>query len=141
MRRWRLRVGLTGTFAVILLMLLASAGESATGGSYKGKTAQQEPVSFEVSGGEVRGFRYKIKERCPDGHTLIVTASGYPRMPIAHSKFGGSFAPVGGHAGEGSVIKGRLSGRRATGSIKNAAFSPRERRLCHGSAMFNASRR
>jgi hypothetical protein len=130
-------------------MVLAAVAQSAVGGRYKGKTGQKclagqhgcsghEPVSFRISGAAVRRFDFEIRDHCPDGHTLLVHASGYPPMTITNSKFGGNFNPVGGAPGEGSVIKGRISGRHVTGSIKDTSLSHRENRLCHGFTRFSA---
>lgn len=152
MRRLRSRAVLIGTITTVSLMVLAAVAQSAVSGSYKGHTAQKclpktvepgcnghQPVSFRVSGGAVRSFKFKIRDRCPDGHTLLVTASGYPPMQITNGKFGGSFRPVGGAPGEGSVIHGKVVGRHASGSIKDTSLSHHEHRLCHGLTTFTAS--
>jgi hypothetical protein len=58
-------------------------------------------------------------------------------MKVNGGSFGGRFVPVGGHRGELSVLSGTVSGQQVTGSVKDASYSSREHRLCHGSARFS----
>jgi len=153
MRRLRSRGVLIGGVSALSLMVSAAVAGGVVGGGYKGHTAQKclagqrgctrghEPVTFRISGGAVRNFKFSVKDRCPDGHTLLVTASGYPPMHITNGKFGGTFRPAHGATGEGSVIKGTISGRRVTGSVKDTSLSHRENRLCHGRTTFTAKHR
>jgi hypothetical protein len=152
MYRLRSRIGLTAGITTIALMLLASVAQSATGGSYAGHSTQRclsgesgcnghESVSFRVSGANVVGLTYKIQDRCPDGHLLIVLAHHFPKIAIANSRFGGTFRPVPYHAGEQSIVRAKLSGKGASGTIKDSSFSVREKRLCHGSTAFTARRK
>lgn len=136
----RSRVGRAGrNAAVVALVLLASvAGVAlAATGSYSGKTSQHQKVSFRIATGAVHNFKLVVQDKCPDGHILGVTAS-YPTMQIANRRFGGTFAPVGGHAGEKAVLSGTVGRRSVTGSVHDTSYSPRERVLCHGSASFTA---
>jgi hypothetical protein len=152
MQRLRLRArraGFTAAIATIALLILASIAQSATGVKFTGHTSQRclsheggckgdETLGFTLSGGQVRGFHYTIQDRCPDGHTLLVTARKYPAMAVVNSRFGGTFTPIPHFAGENSVIKGKVTGKRVSGSINDTSRSPREHRLCHGRTTFTA---
>jgi hypothetical protein len=127
--------------ATTFVLLFATTANSATSYSYKGKTSQKEAISFRLSGGAIRGLDFKIKDRCPDHHILIVEEGGYPPLTIKHSKFGGSFSPTTGVQGEGSMIKGKVSGKTVSGTLTDTGFSQREQRLCHGSATFSLTRK
>lgn len=110
---------------------------AASTGAYSGRTSQRQPVSLSISGGRVHSFKITVNDRCPDGHTLSFR-SAYPAMTINRGSFGGSFAPVGGHHGEGASLRGKIGRRGVTGSISDTSYSPREGALCHGSATFSA---
>ncbi len=138
----RSRAGRAGRNAVVVLVSLAVVAGAALAatGSYSGKTSQRQKVSFRISSGGVHNFKLVVLDRCPDGHLLGVTAT-YPTMQIANHRFGGTFAPVGGHAGEKAVLSGTVGRRSVTGSVHDTSYSPRERALCHGSATFTARHR
>jgi hypothetical protein len=149
MQRLRFRACLTAAIATIGLLIMASIAQSANGGKFNGHLGQRcfrrearckghEPVAFTLKGGAVVGMHFTIQDRCPDGHTLFVIEGHYPAMGVVNSRFGGSFRPVPYHTGEGSIIKGTISGARASGSIKDTSFSKREHRLCHGKTTFTA---
>ena len=128
-------------FSLVVLMALSmtvvGAALAARAGSYVGKTSQQQPVSFRISNGAVRGFDITVHDKCPDGHTLSVHAT-YPTMKITNGKFGGAFSPVGGHPGEHASLRGKLGRSAVTGSLSDTSFSRREGTLCHGSTTFTA---
>ncbi len=136
----RSRVGGAARNAAVIVLVsltsLAGAALAATG-RYSGKTSQRQTVSFRISSGAVHNFRLVVLDKCPDGHVLGVTAT-YPTMRIASRKFGGTFAPVRGHAGERAVLSGTVGRRSVTGKVHDTSYSPRERALCHGSATFTA---
>lgn len=123
--------------SVALSMTVVGAALAARTGSYSGKTAQRQSVRFSISNGAVSGFTITIHDRCPDGHTLSVRAT-YPTMKISNAKFGGAFAPVGGHPGEHASLHGKLGRRAVSGSLSDTSFSEREGALCHGSTTFTA---
>jgi hypothetical protein len=112
--------------------------------SYSGKTSQGLNVSFKVGQvtinhhkvSAVRNLHVKINDKCPDGHTLVVTSS-YPDMPIANGKYGGGFVPANAFKGEHSTIAGTVSGKRVKGTLKDWSHSARENRICFGKASWN----
>jgi hypothetical protein len=137
MRRGSKGAGRGVIASIVVSLVVAGAAVAAGAGAYTGKTSQHQPVSFGISRGTVRNFRIKVNDKCPDGHTLVLTGR-YPPMPIRNRKFGGSFVPSRGRPGERSVLSATLGRRAVTGSISDRSISPREGRLCHGSAQFSA---
>lgn len=129
----------TGAITAILLLTSTSATGAAAGTAYAGKTSQRQPVSLRIFGGAVHNFKIVVLDKCPDGHTLKVTA-GYPTMRIKNGKFGGRFVPIRGHSGEKATLRGRLAGTKVTGKLADTSFSSREGSLCHGTARFAAKR-
>jgi hypothetical protein len=130
-RRW----ALCGVLAVALLIGAAMA--AASSGRYRGRTSQQQVVSFTLSPTQVTGFHLTILERCPDGHTLRVH-SKYPPMSVRNRKFGGAFVPRHAAPGERAQLRGRVRATRVTGTLKDTSRSKNERALCHGSLTFSA---
>jgi hypothetical protein len=136
--RWVSRKALLGwVLTVGALAVAAPAALSAVAGRYAGKTTQGQPVTFKLSGGAVHRLTIKINDRCPDGHTLIVTEH-YPAMPVTHRKFGGSFVPKNGHPGENSRLTGTIGKHRVFGRLVDVGFSKRERAFCHGQTGWSA---
>ena len=123
--------------SVVLSVTVVGAALAAGPGGYRGKTSQRQTVSFRIASGAVHNFTIIINDKCPDGHTLAITAT-YPTMKISNGKFGGSFSPVGGHRGEHAILHGALGRRAVTGSLSDTSFSNREHALCHGSTTFTA---
>ena len=121
----------------ILSLAVAAGALGARTGGYKGTTSQRQHVSFRLSGGAVQSFTIVVLDKCPDGHTLILT-SNYPRMPITGGSFGGDFAPRRGHPGEHATLSGKVGRKQVTGRLQDTSYSSREHRLCHGSARFSA---
>jgi hypothetical protein len=135
----RLSRGAACVASVLIVLSLAAAGAAlaARAGGYSGKTSQHQSVSFKLSGGIVHNFKIVVHDGCPDRHMLIVHAA-YPAMQIRQGKFGGAFTPVGGHRGEQAKLSGKRGRRAVTGTVHDTSFSPREKRLCHGTAAFTA---
>ncbi|HEY2160703.1 MAG TPA: hypothetical protein VGH24_05305 [Solirubrobacteraceae bacterium] len=121
----------------VVSLAVAAVALAARPGRYKGETSQRQPVSLKIAGGSIQGFEIVVLDKCPDGHTLSVTEP-YPRMPIVKGRFGGDFAPPAGHPGQSAKLSGKLGRKLVTGSLQDTSYSPRERRLCHGSAKFTA---
>jgi hypothetical protein len=133
--RWGVRSG------VATALVLAAGGSVAAGalsGAYSGKTSQRQRVSFSVSGGAVRNFAITTLDRCRNGHRIAVHASRFTPMAITHGRFHGTFTPIGGQPGEASTIRGKVKGRKATGSITDTAYDAAHGGLCLGKAHFKA---
>jgi hypothetical protein len=119
--------------ATLLPLLFAAAADSASGVSYKGTTSQGQALTFKVSGGKVVGFKYHIHDTCPDGHILIEEITFQP-ITITGGRFSHTFGP----SGQPTSVSGKISGKHASGSVRDRSKSAREHALCHGSATFSA---
>jgi hypothetical protein len=125
----------TVALATAFVLLFAAVAYGATSGTYKGKTSQRLSITFKVAGGAIKGLDFHIRDKCPDGRTLTVHNSGFPSIKISHNKFGGTFGP----SGQPTVIQGKFSGKKATGSLKDSTVSSSTGLLCKGSATFTAT--
>jgi hypothetical protein len=137
--RWLVRRTVRGLIAsAIMSLALAGIALGAASGAYRGKTSQKQRASLRIGGGAVHSFKLIVLDKCPDGHTLSVTAT-YPTMKISNGTFGGSFAPAGGRPGEKALLKGRVGRGNVTGTLNDTSYSNREGALCHGSLRFSAT--
>jgi hypothetical protein len=133
-RRVRPRRAVAATVAATLLSLLfVGAADSASRVSYRGTTSQGETVTFKVSGGKLVGLKYHMNDRCPDGHILTENITFQP-ITLTNGKFSHTFGPKG----QPTSVSGKVSGKHASGSMRDRSISPREHALCHGSATFSA---
>jgi hypothetical protein len=119
--------------ATLLSLLFAAAADSASGVSYTGTTSQGQALTFKVSGGKVVGLKYHMNDRCPDGHILTQEITFQP-ITITGGRFSHTFGPTG----QPTSVSGKISGKHASGSMRDRSMSPREHALCHGSATFSA---
>jgi hypothetical protein len=111
----------------------ASASTSTSGVSYTGTTSQGHALKFKVSGGKIVGLKYRMDDTCPDGHILTEVIAFQP-ITITGGRFSHTFGP----SGQPTSVSGKISGKHATGSMRDRSMSPREHALCHGSATFSA---
>jgi hypothetical protein len=133
-RRVRPLRAIAATVAATLLSLLfVGAADSASGVPFTGTTSQGKALSFKVSGGKLVGLKYHIDDTCPDGHILSEDVTFQP-ITVTKGKFSHTFGP----AGQPTSVSGKISGKHATGSMRDRSMSPREHALCHGSATFSA---
>jgi hypothetical protein len=133
MSRVRSALALTSLLVVSSLILFAAVSAAAGSRKYTGKTSQGQPISFTLSSGRVKNLNVKVNDRCPDGH-ILQEAITFPSLTVAASgKFGGRFGP----AGQQTILNGKISGKKSTGSVSDTSLSRREHRLCHGSATFS----
>lgn len=119
--------------AAFVSLLFAAAADSASGVSYRGTTSQGKVLTFKVSGGKLVGLKYHINDTCPDGHILTEDITFQP-ITITGGRFSHTFGP----AGQPTSVTGKISGKHASGSVRDRSRSPREHALCHGSATFSA---
>lgn len=119
--------------ATVVSLLFAAAADRASGVSYTGTTSQGRALTFKVSGGKVVGLKYHINDTCPDGHILTEEITFQP-ITITGGRFSHTFGPTG----QPTSVSGKISGKHATGSMRDRSTSPREHALCHGSATFSA---
>jgi hypothetical protein len=119
--------------ATFVSLLFAAAADSASGVSYTGTTSQGKALTFKVSGGKLVGLKYHISDTCPDGHILTEDVTFQP-ITITGGRFSHTFGPTG----QPTSVTGKISGKHASGSVRDRSRSPREHALCHGSATFSA---
>jgi hypothetical protein len=101
--------------------------------SYTGTTSQGQTLTFKISGGKVVGLKYHINDTCPDGHILTEEITFQP-IAITRGRFSHTFGPTG----QPTSVSGKISGKHASGSMRDRSMSVREHALCHGSATFSA---
>ena len=137
--------------ALVLTSMLAMAsiavGIPVVDGNYAGSTTQRNPadhqhwvVTFSISRHFIRNLDFDINDKCPDGTRLIVHSFGYRPMKIhPKGKFGGRFGVRNGVPGEGSLIRGQVSGQTVTADVDDFGLNKNENILCHGVASLTAA--
>jgi opacity protein-like surface antigen len=111
--------------AALLCLAVAGTAIAATApyksGQYKGKTGQVNPktgkkygVKFTIAKGKISKVRTFTRDRCPDGTHLIVTQNAFKTTKL-DSK--GRFTLLAGTAEQPAVMKGKVSGSKASGTI------------------------
>jgi hypothetical protein len=108
-------------FLPLALALLALAGPAAaavSNGSYRGKTSQDSKVFAKVKGGKIASLSFGVSVRCNSGSfgTDAVAVKG------VKIKAGGAYKVTSkGDSANGKatyVLKGKVTGKRLTGSIE-----------------------
>ncbi len=130
----------------MLAVVSVAVGIPVVDGKYTGTTTQRDPadhqhwvVTFSISRHFVENLDFSVNDKCPDGTRLIVHSFGYPPMKIhPKGKFGGRFGVRNGVPGEGSLIRGQVSGQTVTADIDDFGLNKTENVLCHGVAGFSA---
>jgi hypothetical protein len=130
----------------MLAVVSVAVGIPVVDGKYTGTTTQRDPadhqhwvVTFRISRHFVENLDFSVNDKCPDGTRLIVHSFGYPPMKIhPKGKFGGRFGVRNGVPGEGSLIRGQVSGQTVTADIDDFGLNKTEDVLCHGVASFSA---
>jgi hypothetical protein len=130
--------------ALICLAAAASALAAVTykAGPYKGTTAQKDPstkkpiaITFKISNGVVSKVLTKTIDKCPDGSTLRVNQNAFTSATI-NSK--GRFTLRAGSASQPAVLKGKVSGSSASGSISDKTQDSAGSGLCTASTTWTA---
>lgn len=118
---------LAATAAVLSLAVSPALGATST--RYVGHTTDKRPVSFRVSGGKVRSFAFQTRFRCSD-HTGFVAHATFATITLRAHRFSGAFSNPAGSLK--TTIKGTISGRRASGTIRRRATYNSARKLARG---------
>jgi hypothetical protein len=111
--------------AAVLCLALAGTAIAATApfksGAYKGRTGQVNPktgkkyaVRFTISKGKISNVHTFTRDRCPDGSHLVVTQDAFKPAKL-DSK--GRFTLRAGTTEQPAVMKGRVTGSKASGTI------------------------
>jgi hypothetical protein len=101
-----------------------------------GRTSQRRPISFRLTSATVENLNYRIVDRCPRRRHLFVHSWGFPPLQITDSTFGGKFVAKPPAAAT-TTIKGKIAGKRVTGSLSDRTRRAHTRRFCVGKATFN----
>jgi hypothetical protein len=91
MFRKRSARALAGGLTVLLLLVAASAAYAAVTGTFSGKTAQKQSISFHVAHGRVTHLQFHIKDTCQGGHVYAIHDFNFPSIRIKKHKFDGKF--------------------------------------------------
>jgi hypothetical protein len=132
--------------AVVLCLALAGSAIAANvpykSGKYKGTTAQtnpktgkKNPVKFTIAKGKISGVFTYTRDRCPDGSHLHV-AQGVFAPAKLDSK--GRFTLRAGPKEQPAVMKGKVNGSKATGTITDRYNDPAGSGVCKANTTWTA---
>lgn len=117
-RRWRYVL-----LAATLCLAIAGTALAASykSGSYKGTTGQTNPkthkkygMSFKIANGQISNVSTRTRDKCPDGTFLVVNQNAFTKAAL-NSK--GRFTLRAGSAQQPAVMKGKVTGSTASGTI------------------------
>lgn len=94
-----------------------SDGGGPASGNYTGTTAQNRPVKFTVSGGQVTGFEAGVNTFCSTPFNNRVVFDAIANVPPMALGGDGSFSYDGPPASGNAKIRGRVSGSTASGTV------------------------
>jgi hypothetical protein len=126
--------------SLVLATLAVPVAVAATGGSFKGKTAQNRTLSFTVKGGKVTKFSAGINMMCVQSGIELNAVIPPKALRVKHGRF--SYEGRDATDGTNIEITGRLKGKRASGTVRmtdsryNAASQTFD--SCVGSARWTA---
>lgn len=121
---------LAATSAVLCLTVTPALGATST--RYVGHTSDKRPVSFRVSGGKVRSFSFQTRFRCSN-HTGFVAHATFATISLKRHRFSAAFSNPAGSLK--TTIKGTISGRHASGTIRRRATYSSARKLARGGSL------
>lgn len=120
----------------------ATAAAPATG-AFKGKTSQKRTISFTVKGGKVRAFSAGLTMMCVQSGLEFNAVIPPKALTISRGRF--SYRGRDKTDGTNIEIKGTISGRSASGTIKmtDSRYVATDQSFdsCVGSARWTATRR
>ena len=126
----------------LCLGLTGTALASFKSGKYKGTTAQTDvrtgkkfPVTFKVSGGKISNVDTTTRDSCPDGSGLRVHQNAFKSATISSK---GKFTLTAGTSDQPAVMKGKVKGSKASGTITDTTNDPSGSGPCHGSTTWTA---
>lgn len=134
--------------AVVLCLAVAGTAVAATSapkpGKYAGRTAQTNPktgkkypLRFKIAGGKVTTVHTWTRDKCPDGTFVRVEQNAFGSATL-DSK--GRFTLVAGTTQQPAVMKGTVSGSKASGTITDRTNDPAtpSSGLCKGRTTWTA---
>jgi hypothetical protein len=132
--------------AVVLSLAVAGTAIAATSapspGKYKGKTPQIDSrtgkkfvLTFKVANGKVSKVKTGTRDKCPDGSFLRVDQNAFTSAPL-DSK--GRFTLRAGTPQQPAVMKGKINGGKASGTITDKTNDPQGSGPCKASTTWTA---
>jgi hypothetical protein len=114
--------------AVICLALAGTALAATARVNYKGKTGQVNPatgkhyaMSFKVAHGKVSNVFTYTRDKCPDGTFLRVKQNAFKSATLDAK---GRFTLQAGTTQQPALMKGKVSGSKASGTITDRTNDP-----------------
>jgi hypothetical protein len=118
--------------AVLISLAVAGTAIAATAepknGRYKGKTGQIDSrtgkkfaITFRISNGKISKVFTFTRDKCPDGSFLRVKQNAFTSATL-DSK--GRFTLRAGTAAQPAVLKGKVSGSKASGTLTDRTNDP-----------------
>jgi hypothetical protein len=133
---------------IAAVLCLATAGSALAAkapyksGRYKGTTGQLNPsrgknfsITFTIAKGKISNVRTTTRDKCPDGTYLRVSQGVFPTGRI-DSK--GRFTLRAGPKQQPAVMKGRVSGSKASGTITDRNNDSAGSGICKASTTWTA---
>jgi hypothetical protein len=132
--------------ASVLCLAIAGTAIAATApyksGKYKGTTGQvipaegkNFPLTFTIAKGKISKVHTTTRDKCPDGTFLRVDQGVFPTARL-DSK--GRFTLRAGPKQQPAVMKGRVSGSKASGTITDRNIDPGGSGICKASTTWTA---
>ena len=143
----RVRRPLRILIAAVLCLAVAGSAIAATApyksGDYKGKTGQRNPsagkkfsLTFTIAKGKISKVRTITRDKCPDGTFLRVTQNAFKPAKLDAK---GRFTLVAGTTQQPAVMKGKVSGSTASGTITDRTNDPNNSGPCKASTTWSAT--
>jgi hypothetical protein len=114
--------------ALLVCLALAAAAVSQgaakhgpKSGTYTGKTAQSLSIRFKIAKRTISAVDTTTKDRCSDGSSLKVRQNAFKAGRLDRK---GRFTLRAGPRQQAAVIKGRVKGSKASGTLTDRANDP-----------------
>ena len=132
--------------AALLCLAVAGTAVAATSapknGTYKGRTGQVNPktgkkyvMTFKIAKGKVSKVFTYTRDKCPDGTFLRVKQDAFKSAVLSST---GRFTLRAGTAEQPAVMKGKVSGSKASGTITDRTNDPAGSGPCKASTTWTA---
>jgi hypothetical protein len=132
--------------AVLICLAVAGTAVAATApyksGKYKGKTAQTDSrtgkktvLTFTVANGQISKVNTYTRDKCPDGSFLRVHQNAFTAAALSSK---GRFTLRAGTTTQPAVMKGKVSGSKASGTITDRTTDPAGSGPCKASTTWTA---
>ncbi len=119
-----------------LVLLAGASAFAATAARYKGKTSQHLPISFTISGGQIKNLSFWIDATCPSGHVYRIHDFNFPAIKISRGRFDDTFHTPPGRPKATARITGRVRAKSVTGTLTDRTMIKREHHYCSGKSAF-----